>query len=163
MTRPRLKQQTRCSFCGMTEKETGPTIAGPNVFICEGCNRIVTEAFESRRLCGPPTRPSYYAPAPERISRAPHPPTEWDVKGSIYFVLAPSSNRIKIGFSVNPAKRIEAILTGCPERLAVLGVIPGTIPEEHALHHRFAPARVHREWFNATPELRSYIREATAR
>lgn len=80
---------------------------------------------------------------------------------SIYFILAPSAQRIKIGYSGNPNKRINQLLTSSPHELEVLLVIPGTRDEERSLHERFAHLRQHREWFTDCEELREYINHLT--
>lgn len=80
---------------------------------------------------------------------------------AIYFIFAPTANRIKIGFSKHPEKRVNSIMTSSPFELELLGVINGTLEEEQALHQRFSHLRAHREWFEATPELRAYIAHMT--
>lgn len=45
--------------------------------------------------------------------------------GFVYFVHA-SMGRVKIGFSRNPVKRFGSITTNCPDKLTLLGIIPGT-------------------------------------
>ena len=35
--RPENREATRCSFCGHTQENVGPLIAGPNAYICAGC------------------------------------------------------------------------------------------------------------------------------
>jgi hypothetical protein len=78
-------------------------------------------------------------------------------QGYIYFVSSPESSRIKIGYTGNPEKRIESLLTSSPSPLETLKVIEGTVAEERDLHRRFSHLRQHREWFTDCPELREYI------
>lgn len=80
---------------------------------------------------------------------------------SIYFILAPEAERIKIGYSAYPEKRINQLLTSSPYELEVLAVTPGTQDEERELHRRFAHLRQHREWFTDCEELRNYINQLT--
>jgi len=39
----------RCSFCGKGEDKVRRLIAGPGVFICDGCVRLCTEVLEGQR------------------------------------------------------------------------------------------------------------------
>jgi hypothetical protein len=79
------------------------------------------------------------------------------MQGYIYFVHAPESCRIKIGYTTEPYRRINALTTSSPFALETLCVIPGTVAEEKALHRRFSHIRQHREWFTDCPESREYI------
>jgi ATP-dependent protease Clp ATPase subunit len=36
----------RCSFCNRTEKEVKKLLAGPKVYICDGCVKIATDVME---------------------------------------------------------------------------------------------------------------------
>jgi hypothetical protein len=74
---------------------------------------------------------------------------EWkDATGFVYFVLAPSANRIKIGFTAdNPEKRLKQLQTGSSERLDLIGFFPGNCEDETDLHRRFGHLRIVREWF----------------
>ncbi|TCO55098.1 ClpX C4-type zinc finger protein [Actinocrispum wychmicini] len=35
-----------CSFCGKTEKEVAKLVAGPGVYICDGCVRLAHEVIQ---------------------------------------------------------------------------------------------------------------------
>lgn len=82
--------------------------------------------------------------------------------GCIYFVQGENSQRIKIGFSKDPVKRIAALATGCPEPIKVLGAIDGSQAGERALHLKFAHLRVVGEWFRNGPDLVTHIEAALA-
>ncbi|HUE67727.1 MAG TPA: ClpX C4-type zinc finger protein [Candidatus Acidoferrum sp.] len=43
----------RCSFCGKGGDQVGRLVAGPGVFICDGCVRLCAEIVEEGR---PPSR-----------------------------------------------------------------------------------------------------------
>jgi ClpX C4-type zinc finger len=45
--------EVRCSFCGKTKDEVGRLVAGPGVFICDGCVRLCAEILDER----PPVAP----------------------------------------------------------------------------------------------------------
>jgi len=78
----------------------------------------------------------------------------------VYFVQAESLGRIKIGTSSNVAVRFGTLRTSSPDKLNLLGVIPGDCTVERALHKRFADERLHGEWFTPSERLVSYIQGA---
>lgn len=72
------------------------------------------------------------------------------VDGSVvYFVVAESVDRVKIGFAQasNFRDRMSALQTGSPVQLRVARVIAGSRNEEKALHRRWKHAAVGGEWF----------------
>lgn len=75
----------------------------------------------------------------------------------IYFIQRPDGGPIKIGKSIQPSVRRKAVekKRGCV--LRCLGVMPGGIPEEGALHRRFSALRLEREWFRPESELTDFI------
>lgn len=54
----------------------------------------------------------------------------------------------KIGVSKNVGKRLKSLQTASPRRLYLVGQTPGSEALERQLHERFAPQRVHGEWFD---------------
>lgn len=83
-----------------------------------------------------------------------HPST---VSTFLYFIEATDQDRIKIGISKNPYKRVEQLQTGSPHRLFLLGVCKGNYQDEAVLHRMYKHLRVSGEWFEATLELRGGI------
>lgn len=84
--------------------------------------------------------------------------TRGEIHGVIYFALAESVNRIKIGHSAsNVEKRIRALQTQSPVEITLLGYIPGTVLDEQNLHIKFDKFRVHHEWFNASKEIMDFV------
>jgi hypothetical protein len=75
---------------------------------------------------------------------------------SVYFI-EDSLDRIKIGFSTNPQKRLGELQTGSSSRLRLIGSIPGGKHLESKLHSDFAHLRLKDEWFHATQGLRDFI------
>jgi hypothetical protein len=75
----------------------------------------------------------------------------------VYFFLAPTSGRIKIGASADVARRWYELSTNCPEEIVYLGSIldPGGL--EITLHHKFEKFRVRKEWFTADSSICEYI------
>jgi excisionase family DNA binding protein len=76
----------------------------------------------------------------------------------VYFI-ATTNNRVKIGVSANPQKRLSALKTGATTALYLIGTIPGDHDEERQLHRKFARYRVKGEWFDLAGELRIYLRD----
>lgn len=78
--------------------------------------------------------------------------------GFVYFIQdAVHGGKIKIGFSTNPARRVESIQSVNPNMMKVLGTLPGSERMERELHKRFKRLRRHGEWFAPEEELLTYI------
>jgi hypothetical protein len=82
-------------------------------------------------------------------------PGTLDVSGFVYFALF--GDRIKIGWSANPTTRLRSI-----PHDEVLALMPGTMRNERQCHEAFAHLRVTGEWFEAAPDLMSFIDRLTA-
>lgn len=78
-------------------------------------------------------------------------------RGNIYF--AKAGTRLKIGFAKNVDTRIKALQTGCPDRIEVLGTMPGDRREEQAYHRQFAHLREVGEWFRLEGDLIDFVTE----
>lgn len=66
--------------------------------------------------------------------------------------------RIKIGFTDQPAvTRRQELQTGCPQPLKIVGLMPGDVSLEQALHACFAADRIQGEWFRPSQALLAYI------
>lgn len=74
-------------------------------------------------------------------------PKAKDHQGWIYFVLA--GDAVKIGYSLDPEKRLQHIRVGNPEEAVLLGKIDGTPRTERALHWKLRQYRLRGEWFSA--------------
>lgn len=80
--------------------------------------------------------------------------------GFVYFIRRMArGGAIKIGFSIEPQKRLARLQTSSADMLVILGVTPGTIATEKAIHARFKHLRLRGEWFRATDDLHAYIAE----
>lgn len=75
----------------------------------------------------------------------------------IYFVQVDGGGPIKIGYTTNLRTRLSDLQCANHCRLVLLGILPGSLGDEAALHRRFAAALIHREWFQPVPELMSFI------
>lgn len=78
-------------------------------------------------------------------------------RGHVYFIVAPKSGAIKIGFSNDPSGRFADLSTGSPEALVFYGSIPETRDYEQGLHRKFKHLRIKGEWFQACDELYNRI------
>lgn len=74
----------------------------------------------------------------------------------IYFIRQGEDGPVKIGFARDAGAvdtRLRTFQTGHSETLHLLGMRPGDLADEAALHQRFAAARLRGEWFEPTAEL----------
>lgn len=79
----------------------------------------------------------------------------------IYFIRGTISGSIKIGYTgKDPGRRLAQLQTGSPERLELLGSIPGGLEDEARLHARFAAYRLRAdgEWFSPSDTMMAEIR-----
>jgi hypothetical protein len=91
--------------------------------------------------------------------------------GFVYFVLdgfKPSAklggdwderSYVKIGYSKNPEERLSALQTATPERLDLMGYIPGNPDTEKQFHTLFGHLRHKGEWFALTRQLYTCINQ----
>lgn len=68
----------------------------------------------------------------------------------IYFIRDESSGHVKVGHSVDPAKRLNTLQIGSPSRLTLEMTLPGGASVEAVFHARLASKRVRGEWFALT-------------
>ncbi len=72
----------------------------------------------------------------------------------IYFIRNRTNRAIKIGFTRKDAReRLGQLQTACPNRLELIGTMPGDMTVEKGLHKRFAEHRLTGEWFREHEEL----------
>jgi hypothetical protein len=76
----------------------------------------------------------------------------------VYFIQRGEDGPVKIGFSKNPRGRLSSLQCGIPERLTLLGVIPGGKEREQELHREFGKARINGEWFYPIAPLVDFIK-----
>lgn len=81
----------------------------------------------------------------------------------IYFLVNERAGAVKIGFSENVDRRVRELQAASPDRLTLLGAVPGDLADEASLHGLFAASRVRREWFllddGVYREVRRILRE----
>jgi T5orf172 domain len=82
------------------------------------------------------------------------------VRGFVYFMQREDESKlIKIGFTMNPRSRRQALSKEFHCGVRVIGVEIGTMLLERQLHVRFEGHCVGREWFEPDGELVGYIEE----
>jgi hypothetical protein len=70
----------------------------------------------------------------------------------VYVIHAVGTNRVKIGFSDNPHRRLNDLQTGSPFPLTLVGLREGTMKTERAIHEYFEDRRIQGEWFEVEPD-----------
>lgn len=85
----------------------------------------------------------------------------------VYFIHAESTNRVKIGYSENPTKRVCELQTGSPYFLKLVKTWHGSTGLERAIHESFSGRRKIGEWFEIEesefPEAFEIINNLTGR
>jgi hypothetical protein len=79
----------------------------------------------------------------------------------VYFVEAIGTNLVKVGRSVNPARRLGQLQLLSPVPLRVVGLIHGGSEVETIVHAGILSLRSHGEWFHFTHGLRHFVRAIT--
>lgn len=86
------------------------------------------------------------------------PYTPSEKRGYIYFVQGEDGGPIKIGWAVDPMRRLQSIQTNSPVPLRNVALIKGTTrTRERKIHEQFAECRIRGEWFEPTFELIAFI------
>lgn len=75
----------------------------------------------------------------------------------VYFIQDDALFLIKIGWALNPLKRMRDLQTGSAATLTLLGSLPGDQDLERRIHFRFSQHHVHGEWFRPHPEIIRFI------
>ena len=79
----------------------------------------------------------------------------------IYFIQSGEKGPIKIGFTIDPEKRLGHLQCANPCELTLLKAIHGDMEEERRLHEKFRHLRIRGEWFKPNRVLRAYIHKAS--
>lgn len=80
------------------------------------------------------------------------------MSGFVYFIRC--EDRVKIGYSEDPVRRLSKVNADAPFPCELLGWVAADDYPERELHERFAAARLHSEWFAAIPEILAFIEAA---
>jgi hypothetical protein len=78
--------------------------------------------------------------------------------GFVYFIQAEDGGLIKIGWALNPAKRLRDLQIGSPVKLKILATVEGRRADEAWLHRVFHDSRRHGEWFETSDDLEKIMR-----
>lgn len=75
----------------------------------------------------------------------------------VYAIRRRDTREVKLGVSIEPARRLRAIQTahGAPLEMVIVGVGGATVEQE--IHRRFAAHRKLGEWFHEAPEITAWI------
>lgn len=79
------------------------------------------------------------------------------VKADTFVYFAKVGFRVKIGFSKDPRKRLNSMMTSFSERPEILYSVRGGRALERHFHDRFAVERLNGEWFRLSPNLRNFL------
>lgn len=79
-------------------------------------------------------------------------------RGVVYFVKNGSRDRVKIGFSTGHKGRIGSLQNASPDKLTLIGVMPGDVKLERKMHARFKEYREVGEWFRIEGALAKFLR-----
>jgi len=85
-------------------------------------------------------------------------------KGGVYFILAYKTRLIKIGYTGNILDRFQNLQRENADELILLTLVKPKRKEEglfleKQLHRKFLNSHHRGEWFRATPEIRSFIKQ----
>jgi hypothetical protein len=79
------------------------------------------------------------------------------VSGFIYFIQVGDDGPVKIGWSMNPQKRLAGLQTAHPEQLHLRGYRRGSVQAERELHETLKDYRVNGEWFVSHEDVLAQI------
>lgn len=65
----------------------------------------------------------------------------------VYFIQSGENGAVKIGYAVDPERRLKLLQIGTPASLRIIRTIEGDRLTESAAHKRFAEHRITGEWF----------------
>lgn len=120
---------------------------------CGRIGKMKACTFKNRTACAPCAR---IKPLPPRV-----------VLSGVYFLKASNLRvpLVKIGASDDVQFRIHTLITVCPCKLELLGIIEQKYPWAHEaeIHRRFKKTRRHGEWFSESLELLEFIKTARTR
>jgi ClpX C4-type zinc finger len=65
---PTMTSETRCSFCAKPHTEVAKLVAGPGIYICDGCvNLCVDVIAEAMQVQPPPSLPDWAAMSDDEL------------------------------------------------------------------------------------------------
>ena len=78
-----------------------------------------------------------------------------------YVYMFYSAGRVKIGTSIDPVRRLDALNNSSPSPVQLIWIGFGDRRREELLHQMFDVDRLHGEWFNLSDGIRSFINMAS--
>lgn len=78
------------------------------------------------------------------------------MNGFVYFIKS-ASGTMKIGWSADPAKRLQSLQGASSEGLELIGTVPGTREHERFIHKMLAKHCIGGEWFSANDKVREFV------
>lgn len=79
-------------------------------------------------------------------------------KSFVYAARIIKNGTIKIGVSGNLQSRVIGLRSNCSSAIELIGVMPGSYPDEKRHHRKLKASRVSREIFRDTPEVQDFIK-----
>lgn len=73
--------------------------------------------------------------------------------GYIYLIQLGEHGPVKIGYSSDPKKRLDALQIGAAEPVYLRALVAGAHHEEQALHRKYDEFRLRGEWFNPSDDM----------
>lgn len=73
------------------------------------------------------------------------------------YIIGHETGPVKIGYTTNIEKRLQAIQTGYPYKLEIIASFRGGLREESIIHRRYSRSRLHGEWFERTQDIKEFI------
>jgi len=74
----------------------------------------------------------------------------------IYFI-SNGLGQVKIGYSLNPSRRLKDLQTASPNQLELLAILPGDQVTETEYHSKYADCNIGGEWFEFSFDLQIEI------
>lgn len=78
-------------------------------------------------------------------------------QGFVYFVT--DGDAVKIGFAINPFKRLQELQVSHHRVLRMIGTISAPDYQERMLHNRFRHLRIRGEWFRLEDDILDFVRD----
>jgi hypothetical protein len=71
----------------------------------------------------------------------------------IYFIQAKDGGPVKIGWTIDPERRLKVLQSASPHKLVLRKVVRGSQRLEHFLHEHYAAYRLEGEWFEPQSDM----------
>lgn len=78
------------------------------------------------------------------------------MSGYVY-AISDGEDRVKIGWSSNPIRRLAKISSDCPGNVSLLGLVEATRAQEAEAHALLNPWRVNGEWFRLEGPVLAFV------